>query len=262
MDKATKGYMESIRQYIRPETFPTAFCAGCGHGILMGAILRAIYELGWDMDEMLFVSGIGCSGWIPSPYYAADTLHTTHGRTVAFASGAKLFNPKLRVVVIGGDGDLASIGTNHLVHAARRDTDLTVICANNGVYAMTGGHVTPTTPLGARTLTTPEGNPYRPFDLCRLAAAAGATYVARHTVYHTQALVRILKNALIHKGFSFVEVVSPCPTQYGRRNKLPSAREMMQRLKGDSVSKAQADKMSPEELKGKIIVGEFVREVD
>lgn len=259
MDK-TKGYMESIRQRIRSDAFPTAFCAGCGHGILMGAILRAIYELGWDMDEMLFVSGIGCSGWISSPYYAADTLHTTHGRTVAFATGAKLFNPRLRVVVIGGDGDLASIGTNHLVHAARRNTDLTVICANNGVYGMTGGHVTPTTPLGAKTATTPEGNPYRPFDLCRLMAAAGATYVARHTAYHTRALVRILKNALIHKGFSFVEVVSPCPTQYGRRNETPSAWEMMQRLKEDSVSKARAEKMSPKELRGKIIVGEFVRE--
>jgi len=252
------GYMASVRTYLRKETFPSAFCSGCGHGILGGALLRAIYELGLDMDKMVFVSGIGCSGWIPSPYFAADTLHVTHGRTLAFAAGVEAFRPDLKVVAIGGDGDLASIGTNHLLHAARRSHHIATVCANNGVYGMTGGHVTPTTPLGARTYTTPAGNPYRPMDLCRLMEAAGATYVARHTVYHTPALVRMLKRALLHEGFSFVDVISPCPTQFGRRNRLPSPWEMMQFLRENAIPLEQARERSPEELEGKIVVGEFV----
>jgi len=147
------GTTTSVKRMIRQDMFPTPFCPGCGHGILLAAILRAIDELGCDMDEMLFVSGIGCGGWIPSPHYAADTMHVTHGRPIPFATGAKLFNPDLKVVVIGGDGDIASIGGNHLIHAARRNIDMTVICANNGIYGMTGGQVTPTTPQGARTAT-------------------------------------------------------------------------------------------------------------
>lgn len=225
----------------------------------MGAILRAIYELGWDMDDMLFVSGIGCSGWISSPHFNADTLHTPHGRTLAFATGAKAFNPQLKVAVIGGDGDLASIGTNHLVHAARRNTDLTAILANNGVYGMTGGQVTPTTPLGAYTTTSPQGNPYRPFDLPKLMEGAGATYIARHSVYHVRPLVRILKNALTHKGFSFVEVLSSCPTQYGRRNEMRSPWAMMEYYRDYCVPIQRAKEMTEEELEGKIVVGEFLK---
>jgi 2-oxoglutarate ferredoxin oxidoreductase subunit beta len=253
-----RGSNASIRRYVRSEAFPTPFCAGCGHGILLGAILRAIDELGWNMNEMLFVSGIGCSGWIPSPHFAADTLHTTHGRPVAFAVGAKLFNPALKVVVIGGDGDIASIGGNHLIHAARRDIDLTVICANNGIYGMTGGQVTPTTPYGARTATTPTGNPDRPFDLCRLVAAAGATYVARYSVYQVRPLTQALKRALEHRGFAFVEVLTTCPTHYGRRNDLADPVAMLRDLKERCVTLSRAAKMDPEELKDKIIVGEFV----
>ena len=253
-----RGTTASIRKYIRPEVFPTPFCPGCGHGILMGAILRAVDELGLPFDRMLFVSGIGCSGWIPSPHYAADTLHTTHGRPIAFATGAKLFNPDLKVVVIGGDGDLASIGAGHLVHAARRNVDLTVICANNRVYGMTGGQVTPTTPLGARTATTPAGNPERPFDLCRLVKAAGATYVARYSVYHVRPLIRALKRALEHRGFAFVEVLSSCPTQYGRRNDLAEPAAMLRYFKEHCVSLDRAKRMSQEELEGKIVIGEFV----
>jgi 2-oxoglutarate ferredoxin oxidoreductase subunit beta len=247
-----------ITSYIRPEVFPTPFCSGCGHGILLGAILRAIADLGWDMDEMLFVSGIGCAAWIPSPHFAADTLHVTHGRSIAFATGAKLFNPALKVVVIGGDGDLASIGGNHLIHAARRNLDLTAICANNCIYGMTGGQVTPTTPLGIRTATTPQGNTEPPFDLCRLVAAAGATYVARYSTYHIRPLIRSLKKALTHEGFAFVEVLSPCPTQYGRRNKLPQPGEMLRLMKEECVSLQRAEKMSEEELEGKTLIGEFV----
>ncbi len=253
-----KGDTISIRRYLRTETFPTPFCPGCGHGILLGAILRAIDELDWDMDEILFVSGIGCAGWIPSPHFAADTLHTTHGRPIAFATGAKLFNPHLKVVVISGDGDLASIGANHLIHAARRNLDLTVICANNWVYGMTGGQVTPTTPLGTRTATTPMGNAEPPFDLCRLIAAAGASYVARYSVYHVRPLIKSLKRALEHPGFAFVEVLSPCPTQYGRRNDPTEPAALLRYLKEKCVPLARAKRMSPEELRGKIIIGEFV----
>jgi 2-oxoglutarate ferredoxin oxidoreductase subunit beta len=253
-----RGTTASIVKYIRPRTFPTPFCAGCGHGILLGAILRAIDELELDFSQMLFVSGIGCAGWIPSPHYNTDTLHVTHGRPVAFATGAKLFNPQLNVVVIGGDGDIASIGGNHLIHAARRNVDITVICANNLIYGMTGGQVTPTTPRGARTQTTPAGNPEPPFDLARLVAAAGATYVARYSVWHVRPLIASIKKALQHTGFSFIEVLSTCPTQYGRRNENPTPVGMLRALKENCVTMERAKTMSPEELIGKTIIGEFV----
>lgn len=252
------GSTASIRRYLRVDAMPTPFCAGCGHGILMAAILRAVDELGLDFSRMLFVSGIGCAGWIPSPHYSADTLHVTHGRPVAFATGAKLFNPGLKVVVIGGDGDIASIGGNHLIHAARRNVNLTVICANNLIYGMTGGQVTPTTPQGARTLTTPAGNPEPPFDLARLVAAAGATYVARYSVWHIRPLIASLRRALAHSGFAFVEVLSMCPTQYGRRNSNPTALGMLRGFRENCVSLEKARSMAPAELVGKTLIGEFV----
>ena len=253
-----KGTTASILKYIRKEVFPTPFCAGCGHGILLGAILRAVDQLELDYSQMLFVSGIGCGGWIPSPHYNTDTLHVTHGRPVAFATGAKLFNPALNVVVIGGDGDIASIGGNHLIHAARRNLDLTVICANNMIYGMTGGQVTPTTPRGAVTATTPQGNPERPFDLARLVAAAGATYVSRYSVWHVRPLIASIKKALQHTGFSFIEVLSMCPTQFGRRNQRPTPAEMLLEYKRNCVTISRAETLSPEELAGKTIIGEFV----
>jgi len=253
-----RGTTASILRYVRPKAFPTPFCPGCGHGILMGAILRAVDELGLDFSQMLFVSGIGCAGWIPSPHYDTDTLHVTHGRAVAFATGAIKFNPALKVVVIGGDGDIASIGGNHLIHAARRNVDLTVICANNLIYGMTGGQVTPTTPLGARTITTPMGNVEPPFDLSRLVAAAGATYVARYSVWHVRPLIASLKKVLQRTGFSFIEVLSSCPTQYGRRNEQPSPAEMLRAFKANCVTLERAKGMSAEELAGKTLIGEFV----
>src|SRR3972149_1851924 len=149
-----------LEKYLRPEIKSTPFCPGCGHGILMNLILRAINELQWPMEKMLFVSGIGCAAWIPSPHFNADTLHTLHGRAIPFATGVKMFNPDLCVMVVSGDGDLTSIGGNHLIHAARRNIDLKVICANNMIYGMTGGQVASTTPKGLRTATTAEGNPY------------------------------------------------------------------------------------------------------
>jgi len=254
-----RGTTESIRRMIRPEAFPTPFCSGCGHGILLGAILRAVDELDWDIDEMVFVSGIGCGGWIPSPHFAADTLHVTHGRPVAFATGVKTFRPELNVVAIGGDGDIASIGGNHLIHAARRDVDLTVICANNLIYGMTGGQLTPTTPQNAYTSTTPRGNHERPFDLCGLASAAGATYVARYSVYHVRPLIKALKKAFQHKGFGFVEVLSSCPTQYGRRNALRTPVDMLRHFKKTCVTAKRAQRMTPAELEGKTIIGELVK---
>src|SRR4030067_2570221 len=179
----------ALEKYIRPGVKATPFCPGCGHGILMGLILRAIDELEMDMKKILFVSGIGCAAWIPSPHYDADTLHTLHGRALAFATGAKLFNPDLCVIVVSGDGDLSSIGGNHLIHAARRNIDLKVICANNMIYGMTGGQVASTTPKSSKSSTTVAGNPYRPFDLSHLVKAAGATYVARYSVTQPLALI-------------------------------------------------------------------------
>lgn len=246
-----------IFDMINTQAFPTPFCPGCGHGILMGAILRAISEMGIEMREMLFVSGIGCAAWIPSPHFKADTLHTLHGRAIAYATGAKLYNPKLKVMVVSGDGDLSSIGGNHLIHGARRNIPLTVICANNNIYGMTGGQVASTTPLGSITTTTPRGNQEPPFDLCRLVKAAGASFVARQSVATPLPLIRTLKKALAHQGFAFVEVLSPCPTQYGRRNAFLSPYDLIKYLRENSLSIEKAQGLSPEQLAGKILLGEF-----
>lgn len=246
-----------LEKYLRPEVKSTPFCPGCGHGILMNLILRAIDALELHMDEMLFVSGIGCAAWIPSPNFNADTLHTLHGRAVAFATGAKMFNPKLKTMVISGDGDLASIGGNHLIHAARRNIDLTVICANNMIYGMTGGQVASTSPVGAITSTTTEGNIYRPFDLCKLVLGAGAPYVARYSVTQPVSLIEAIKKSLTTEGFTFVEVLSTCPTQFGRRNRYDSPTDMLTMLKEFCISKQEAEQLTPEELQGKVITGEF-----
>ncbi len=245
-----------LKQYLRPGvTLP--FCPGCGHRTLLRLILRAIDELEINIDDMLFVSGIGCAGWIPSPHFNADTLHTLHGRAIAFATGAKMFNPKLRTMVISGDGDLVDIGGNHLIHAARRNIDLTVICANNMNYGQTGGQVCSTTPKGAVTQTTHGGSPYRPLDLCKLVSAAGAVYVARYLVTQGSVLVNSIKKALQIDGFSFIEVVSPCPTQFGRQNRLDTPRETFEFVERVSITKEDAEDLSPAELEGKIVTGEF-----
>ena len=246
-----------LEHYLRPEVKSTPFCPGCGHGILMNCILRAIDDLHLNMNDMLFVSGIGCAAWIPSPHFNADTLHTLHGRAIAFATGAKMFNPKLTTMVISGDGDLTSIGGNHLIHAARRNTDLTVICANNMIYGMTGGQAASTSPVGSITATTMEGNIYRPFDLCKLVLAAGAPYVARYSVTQPVSLVNAIKKALTLQGFAFIEVLSPCPTQFGRRNQYESAAEMLRMLSERCITKEEAEQLSREELGEKIITGEF-----
>ncbi|MCP4753094.1 MAG: 2-oxoacid:ferredoxin oxidoreductase subunit beta [Proteobacteria bacterium] len=246
-----------LEKYLRSEVTSTPFCPGCGHGILMNCILRAIDELGIPMEEMLFVSGIGCAAWIPSPHFKADTLHTLHGRAIAFATGAKAFNPKLRTMVVSGDGDLASIGGNHLIHAARRDTDLTVICANNMIYGMTGGQAASTSPLGALTSTTAEGNTQRPFDLCRLMSAAGASYVARYSVTQPLSLVASIRKSLGMERFTFIEVLSPCPTQFGRRNASDSPSAMLETLMEQCIDREEALQLPIKDLDNKIITGEF-----
>jgi 2-oxoglutarate ferredoxin oxidoreductase subunit beta len=211
------------------------------------------------MEKMLFVSGIGCAAWIPSPHFDGDTLHTLHGRAIPFATGAKLFNPDLCVMVVSGDGDLTSIGGNHLIHAARRNIDLKVICANNQIYGMTGGQAASTTPKGARSATTVAGNPYRPFDLAQLVKAAGATYVAKYSVTQPRALIKAIKKALQHVGFSFIEVLSPCPTQYGRRNLLDKPEDMIKDLMQRCILEEEALGLTGEERAEKIITGEFLK---
>lgn len=226
------------RHFLREESLPSTFCASCGAGTVSNAFIKAVKDLGHDdFTGFAFVSGIGCSAWIPSPYYKGDTLHTTHGRAIAFATGLKLANPELKVVVISGDGDLAAIGGNHLIHAARRNIDMTVICVNNYIYGMTGGQVSSTTFTGDRTSTSPYGNPERPFDLARLVAAAGANYVARWTTAHPVQASRAIKTALEKKGFSFVEMVSQCPTAYGRSTKTGDGVDMIQWFKKYPVRK-------------------------
>ena len=216
-----------LDKYIRPEVFPTPFCQGCGHGILMQAILRAIDELSLDIDKMVFVSGIGCAAWIPSPHFAADTLHTLHGRPIAYATGIKLFNPSLKVVIISGDGDLAAIGGNHLIHAARRNIELSVICANNSIYGMTGGQMAPTTLIGQKTATSPYGrDPKRegyPMKVCELLSSLeGVVYLERvavsspkNIIAAKKAIKKAFTNQIEGKGFSLVEVLSQCPVDWG-----------------------------------------------
>ncbi|MBN2124130.1 MAG: 2-oxoacid:ferredoxin oxidoreductase subunit beta [Deltaproteobacteria bacterium] len=251
-----------LEQYLRPEIRTTPFCPGCGHGILMGLLLRAVDELELDMQKVLFVSGIGCAAWIPSPHFRADTLHTLHGRAVPFATGAKSFNPELTTIVVSGDGDLTSIGGNHLIHAARRDTDMTVICANNMIYGMTGGQLACTTPQGAKASTYLEGSPYRAFDLVRLVAGAGARYVARYGVTQPLSLIASIKKGITTPGFAFIEVLSPCPTQFGRRNSLGSPEAMIRMLQDRCISKEEAEGLGADELAERIVTGVFIDGTD
>jgi 2-oxoglutarate ferredoxin oxidoreductase subunit beta len=251
-----------MARFLRPGREATTACPGCGDGIIAHSVLRAVDELGLDLDEFVFVCGIGCAGWIPSPHFAADTLHTTHGRPVAFATGVKLAAPDRRVMVISGDGDLTAIGGNHLIHAARRDLDITVLCVNNRIYGMTGGQVAPTTPPGVRTATTPRGNPERSFDLCRLVEAAGATFVARWTTAHPRQLTQAVKAAWTHPGFAFIEVMSQCPVHYGKLSREGSAVASLAAFRDNSVRRAQAASLSAEQLRGRWVVGTFVGQAE
>jgi len=247
-----------FRKYMRSHITRTTNCPGCGNGIVTQAILRAIEELGMDMDDFIFVSGIGCAAWIPSPLFAADTLHTTHGRPIAFATGVKLSLPEKNVFVVSGDGDLAAIGGNHLIHAARRNINLTVVLVNNGIYGMTGGQTAPTTPRGVATITSPYGSLEHAFDISRMVAAAGAPYVARWTTYHPRQMTRSIKKAIQKKGFALVESISQCPVQFGKAAKLGKAVDMLKYYKNNSIGIKRARSLDEQALKGKIVVGEFV----
>ena len=244
-----------LRRYVRPGILPTIFCTGCGGGTVLNCFCKAVDELNFDPHDMVMVTGIGCSSWIPSPYFLADTLHTTHGRAIAFATGVRVMSPKMKVVVIAGDGDLSGIGGNHLIHAARRNVDLTVLMVNNSIYGMTGGQVAPTTPPDIKTTTTPHGNVENRFDVASLVAAAGASYVARWTTWHVLDLVRSFKEALEHPGFSFVEIVGQCTTSYGKAVGKRNAADFLKDYKAQSVRLSKAKKMTDEELEDRIVVG-------
>lgn len=245
-----------IEKYMRSDKFPHMWCPGCGHGIIMRSIIEAIDRLGLEKDKVCVVSGIGCSSRAPG-YMDFNTLHTTHGRALAFATGIKLANPDLHVIVVSGDGDSSAIGGNHLIHAARRNIDITTIVFNNNIYGMTGGQYSPTTPTNYFGTTAPYGNIDRSFDIAQLAGAAGATYTARSTVFHVPQLTNYIEKALKKKGFSLVEAISTCPTSFGRRNKKGDAVDMIKWLRDSAVNVAKASKMSAEEMEGKFTIGEF-----
>jgi 2-oxoglutarate ferredoxin oxidoreductase subunit beta len=211
-----------------------------------------------DMDDFVFVSGIGCAAWIPSPFFNADVLHTTHGRPIAFAFGVKMGLPDKKVMVVSGDGDLAAIGGNHLIQNARRNIEMTVICLNNGIYGMTGGQAAPTTPMGVKTTTTPYGTFENTFNISRLVMAAGASFVACWTTAHPRQLTNSIKKAIQKKGFAFIEVFSQCPIQLGRKMGIGNAVQMLEDYKKRSILVKEAKKLSSEELNGRIVVGELV----
>jgi len=244
-----------VYNYLRPnKRFPTVWCPGCGIGTVAGALIRAIDRLGWKKDEVAVVSGIGCSGRM-SVYLDFNTMHTTHGRALAFATGLKLAKPHMRIIVVMGDGDALAIGGNHLIHAARRNIGLTAIIINNAIYGMTGGQISPTTPLGALATTAMYGSIEPPFDTCALVQAAGASFVARGTVYHTVELIHILTKALTKKGFAVVEVISQCPVQFGRLNQQGTAADMLRAQRDGTISVEAAARLTSEELKGKVLRG-------
>ena len=245
-------------EYLRPGVLPHMFCPGCGAGQILNYFIYAIDELDLDLDKLVTIGGVGCMSRAPA-YLNTSAIHGIHGRNLPFATGIKLANPELTVVIMMGDGGTAAIGGNHLIQAARRNLDVTVIVNNNGSYAMTGGQVSPMTPLGATTTTTTRGNLEKPFNLCKLVEAAGGTYISRWTTAQSVQLINSIKKGINHKGFSFIEVVGQCPTQYGRYVLgLRDPASNLNWLRENSVMLRQAEKMSEEELKGKILVGDFI----
>ena len=250
----TRNVSNLIYKYMRPEHLPQIWCPGCGNGIIMRDVAQAIENLGLNRDRTVIVSGIGCSSRAAG-YMDFNTIHTTHGRAIAFATGIKLANPELDVIVIAGDGDIAAIGGNHLIHAARRNIGLTVVVMNNNIYGMTGGQYSPTTPTGEFGTTAPYGNLDRSFDIAGLAYGAGASYAARGSAYHVQQTINLIMDGIRNKGFSIIDVASVCPTYYGRKNKKGSAVDMLKWQRDNAVTMEQAQKMSPEELHGKLVIG-------
>ncbi len=247
-----------IYKYLRHQKkFPHVWCPGCGIGIMLGSLIRAIDQSGYEKDEIVLISGIGCSGRL-AVYVDFNTLHTTHGRALTFATGVKLAKPSLKVIVVMGDGDAVAIGGNHFIHAARRNIDVTAIIVNNSIYGMTGGQFSPTTPYGMRSTTTVYSNIEQAFRISELAVTAGAVFVGRGTVYHAKLLDSLMQKAFLKPGFSVVEVIAHCHTQYGRVNRLGSAVDMMEWQRDHSVTVEKAAQMKPDELQDKILIGVLV----
>lgn len=247
-----------VEAFLRTERMPHIWCPGCGIGTTVNCFSRALLQSKLDLDKVAVVSGIGCTGRVAG-YINLDSFHTTHGRAIPFATGLKLANPELTVVVYSGDGDLIAIGGNHFIHAARRNVDLKVVCVNNFTYGMTGGQVAPTTPISALATTSPYGCFEQPFNLPYLAESSGAVYVARWTTYHVRQLTFAMSEAFKKKGFTFIEVITPCPTLYERRNRLGDGLDMMEYFKESSVIMHGAPtKDVGLNFQGKIPVGKFV----
>lgn len=253
----TEKKSHPVEELLRTDRIPHIWCPGCGVGTSVNCFARAVEKLEMDLDKLHVVSGIGCTGRVAG-YINVDSFHTTHGRALSFATGLALSRPDSKVVVYSGDGDLTAIGGNHLIHSARRNVNMTVICVNNFTYGMTGGQVTPTTPDKALASTTPFGNYEYTFNIPQLVASSGATYVARWTVYHVRQLTRAMAKALAHKGFSFIEVLSPCPTLYMRRNKLGAAVNLMEYFRENALIRNGADPADVALEGDKTIIGEFV----
>jgi 2-oxoglutarate ferredoxin oxidoreductase subunit beta len=244
--------------FLREDRMPHIWCTGCGLGTALNCFISAVERFEKPLDKISVVSGIGCSGRVAG-YVNLDSFHTTHGRAIPFATGLSLAKPDLKVVVFSGDGDLIAIGGNHFIHAARRNVDMTVVCVNNFNYGMTGGQVAPTTPLQARTTTSPYGCYEPPFNLVHLAAASGAVYVARWTTLHVRRLEDSLLEALNKRGFSFVEIIAPCSTAYARKNRLGTGLDIMKYYQEKSVIRHQADPAEAAiDMDGRIVVGVFV----
>ncbi len=249
--------MANVKDYLRPEKLPHIWCPGCGDGTVAGALIRAIDGLKIAKDNIALITGIGCSARFNN-IMDFDTFQTTHGRALAFATGFKMAKPEMKVIVATGDGDGAGIGGNHLLHAARRNIDITTILINNSIYGMTGGQYSPLTPFGSLASTAQYETFEYPFDVCELMKSAGATYVARGSVYHIQLTEKLIARALAHKGFSYVEVITQCPTGYGKRNKMPDPYDLIMWQKEHCITAEQAAKLSAGERKDKFIIGELL----
>ncbi len=240
--------------YLRQDKMPTLWCSGCGDGLVMKALIRALDELAWDRDNVAIVSGIGCSGRMTS-YLDFNTLHTPHGRTLPFATGLKLAKPDSHVVIIAGDGDALAIGGNHFLHACRRNIDLTLIIINNFIYGLTGGQFSPTTPIGSYAQTSPDGALEPAFDAASVAIAAGATYVARAAVSNPRHISRMIAGGLTHKGMSVIEIISNCHVNFGRYNVSPEPEELIAWIGRRTVSQDMAQLLTEAELDGRLVVG-------
>jgi len=247
-----------LRKYLRKDSLPHFFCSGCGAAQVLNFFVQAADSIKLDFDNLVTIGGVGCTARIPV-YLDADTMHGIHGRTLPWATGIKLHNPKLKVVIFAGDGDAAAIGGNHLIHAARRNLDVTMIMVNNLTFGMTGGQVAPTTLRSLKSTTTPYGNLEKPFDICKLVVAAGGTFVARASTYRPRPAINAIKKALEHKGFSFVEIVSQCPTNFGRKAiGSGDAASGIMWIKEQSLTRQQASELPEEELVDKFVLGTFV----